>query len=301
VVSAPDVTSARVRAQIQSLRRAAIASHQVFDPVTVDVNRGHNVAVVSMPLAGDGQNGASRRALATLRERIVPNTVGRVATVSVGGSTADSVDFNHQLRTRAPFVFAFVLGLAFVLLMWSFRSIVIAATGVILNLLSVGAAYGVLVAAFQWGWGKSLLGFTSTGAITSWLPLFLFVILLGLSMDYHVFTVARIKEGHDRGLPTTRAIHDGIVRSAGVITSAAIVMVFVFLTFATLNQTSLKQLGVGLGVAVLLDATVVRAMLLPAAMKLLGERNWYLPHALRRIPSAPTEAPIPAPAPAAQG
>ena len=300
VVSAPDVTSARVTAQIQSLRRAAIASHQVFDPVTVDVNRGHNVAVVSMPLAGDGQNGASRRALATLRERIVPNTVGRVATVNVGGSTADSVDFNHQLRTRAPFVFAFVLGLAFVLLMWSFRSIVIAATGVILNLLSVGAAYGVLVAVFQWGWGKSLLGLTSTGAITSWLPLFLFVILLGLSMDYHVFTVARIKEGHDRGLPTTRAIHDGIVRSAGVITSAAIVMVFVFLTFATLNQTSLKQLGVGLGVAVLLDATVVRAILLPAAMKLLGERNWYLPHALRRIPSAPTEAPSPA-APAAQG
>ena len=301
VVSAPDVTSARVTAQIQSLRRAAIASHQVFDPVTVDVNRGHNVAVVSMPLAGDGQNGASRRALATLRERIVPNTVRRVATVNVGGSTADSVDFNHQLRTRAPFVFAFVLGLAFVLLMWSFRSIVIAATGVILNLLSVGAAYGVLVAVFQWGWGKSLLGFTSTGAITSWLPLFLFVILLGLSMDYHVFTVARIKEGHDRGLPTTRAIHDGIVRSAGVITSAAIVMVFVFLTFATLNQTSLKQLGVGLGVAVLLDATVVRAILLPAAMKLLGERNWYLPHALRRIPSAPTEVPIPAPAPAARG
>ena len=267
----------------------------------VDINRTHDVAVVTMPLACDGQNAASRSALATLRNRIVPRTVGRVATVNVGGSTAASVDFNHQLRARAPFVFAFVLGLVFVLLMWSFRSIVIAATGVVLNVLSVGAAYGVLVAVFQWGWGRSLLGLTSTGAITSWLPLFLFVILLGLSMDYHVFTVSRIKEGHDRGLPTGRAIHDGIVRSAGVITSAAIVMVFVFLTFATLNQTSLKQLGIGLALAVLLDATIVRAMLLPATMKLLGERNWYLPHALGRIPNALADAPVPAPAPATQG
>jgi uncharacterized membrane protein YdfJ with MMPL/SSD domain len=303
VVSADDVTSPPVAAQIRELERQAIASHQVFDPVTVDVNRAHDVAVVTMPLAGDGQDRASRSALATLRERIVPRTVGRVATVNVGGGTAESVDFNHQLRARAPFVFAFVLGLAFLLLMWSFRSVVIAATGVVLNVLSVGAAYGVLVAVFQWGWGKSLLGLTSTGAITSWLPLFLFVILLGLSMDYHVFTVSRIKEGHDRGLPTARAIHDGIARSAGVITSAAIVMVFVFLTFATLDQTSLKQLGVGLAVAVLLDATVVRAILLPATMKLLGERTWYLPRALRRTRSAPTETPHrePAPAPATNG
>jgi uncharacterized membrane protein YdfJ with MMPL/SSD domain len=299
VVSGADVTSPRVAAQIRELERQAIASHQVLEPVTVDVNGAHDVAVVTMPLAGDGQDRASRHALATLRERIVPGTVGRVATANVGGSTAVSVDFNHQLRARAPFVFAFVLGLAFVLLMWSFRSVVIAATGVVLNVLSVGAAYGVLVAVFQWGWGKSLLGLTSTGAITSWLPLFLFVILLGLSMDYHVFTVSRIKEGHDRGLPTARAIHDGIVRSAGVITSAAIVMVFVFLTFATLDQTSLKQLGVGLAVAVLLDATVVRAILLPATMRLLGERNWYLPRLVRGARSGATEAPHPGPSSAA--
>jgi len=292
VVSATDVTGPRVAAEIRELERQAIATHQVLEPVTVDVNRARDVAVVTMPLVGDGQDRASRSALATLRESIVPRTVGRVATANVGGSTAVSVDFNHQLRARAPFVFAFVLGLAFLLLMWSFRSVVIAATGVVLNVLSVGAAYGVLVAVFQWGWGKSLLGLTSTGAITSWLPLFLFVILLGLSMDYHVFTVSRINEGHDRGLPTAQAIHDGIVRSAGVITSAAIVMVFVFLTFATLDQTSLKQLGVGLAVAVLLDATVVRAILLPATMKLLGERNWYLP----RTRSASTETRHPAPA-----
>jgi RND superfamily putative drug exporter len=300
VIAAPDVTSPRVVAEIRELRREAIASHQMFDPVTVVANRARDVAAVTVPLAGDGQNGASRSALSILRERIVPRTVGHVATVNVGGSTAASVDFNRRLGARAPFVFAFVLGLAFLLLMWSFRSIVIAATGVVLNVLSVAAAYGVLVAVFQWGWGKSLLGLTSTGAITSWLPLFLFVILLGLSMDYHVFTVSRIKEGHDRGLPTGRAIHDGIVRSAGVITSAALVMVFVFLTFATLHQTSLKQLGVGLAVAVLLDATVVRAILLPATMRLLGERNWYLPRARKPAVSTATEPPAAAPAPAAQ-
>jgi putative drug exporter of the RND superfamily len=294
VVSGNDVTSPRVTSQIASLKRDAIATREMYNPVTVDVNQAHDVAVISIPMAGDGQDGASTHALSTLRDGIVPNTVGSVATANVAGVTATSVDFSQRLRERAPYVFAFVLGLAFLLLMWSFRSIVIATTGVVLNLLSVGAAYGVLVAVFQWGWGKSLLGVTSTGAITSWLPLFLFVILFGLSMDYHVFSVSRIKEGHDRGLSTDRAIHDGIVRSAGVVTSAALVMVVVFLTFATLNQTSLKQLGVGLAVAVLLDATIVRALLLPATMKLLGDRNWYLPRILSRTRPTPTKAPMPA-------
>jgi RND superfamily putative drug exporter len=198
-----------------------------------------------------------------LRERIIPDTVGRVATAKVSGATATSVDTNARMKARTPLVFAFVVALAFLLMLWSFRSVVIATTGVVLNLLSVAAAYGALVAIFQWGWGKSLLGLTGTGTIASWLPLFLFVILFGLSMDYHVFTVSRIKEAHDRGAPTARAIHDGIARSAGVITSAAIIMVFVFLTFATLRQTSMKQLGVGLAFAVLLDSTVVRTILLP--------------------------------------
>jgi uncharacterized membrane protein YdfJ with MMPL/SSD domain len=295
VVSSNNVTSPRVVAQIAALRRKAVATGQMFEPTTVDVSPAHRVAVVNIPLAGDGQNSASRNALSTLRNRVVPATVGQVATANVMGATAASVDFNRTLAARTPFVFAFVLGLAFLLLLWSFGSLVIAATGIVLNLLSVGAAYGVLVAVFQWGWGKSLLGLTSTGAITSWLPLFLFVILFGLSMDYHVFTVSRIKEGHDRGLTTSQAVHDGLVRSAGVITSAAIVMVFVFLTFATLSQTSLKQLGVGLAVAVLLDATIVRAVLLPAAMKLLGERNWYLPGRRGRVPSVPTDGRVPAP------
>ena len=274
VVSAPDVTAPNVKRQIAALRSRSLASGKMHEPVTVELNPTRTVAVVSVPLAGDGRDRASHDALRTLRERVIPATVGRVATAHVMGDTAISTDLNHRLKSRAPYVVLFVLALAFVLLLVSFRSVVIAATGLALNLLSVAAAYGVLVAVFQWGWGKSLLGLTSTGAIAGWLPLFMFVILFGLSMDYHVFSVSRIKEEHDRGKPTRVAIHDGIVRSAGVITSAAVIMVFVFLTFATLSQTSMKQLGVGLAVAVLLDATVVRAILLPSTMELLGERNW---------------------------
>jgi RND superfamily putative drug exporter len=207
------------------------------------------------------------------------------------GDTAISKDLNERLKSRAPYVVLFVLALAFALLLMSFRSVVIAATGLALNLLSVAASYGVLVAVFQWGWGKSILGLTSTGAIAGWLPLFMFVILFGLSMDYHVFSVSRIKEEHDGGKATRAAIHDGIVRSAGVITSAAVIMVFVFLTFAALSQTSMKQLGVGLAVAVLLDATIVRAILLPSTMELLGERNWGRRARSRQAPAIAVSAP----------
>jgi uncharacterized membrane protein YdfJ with MMPL/SSD domain len=290
VVAAPDVDAPRVATQLAALRSRALASGQMSQPITLDLNPRHTVAVLSIPLAGDGRNRASRDALQTLREKLIPATVGRVATAHVMGDTAISTDFNDRLKARAPFVIAFVLALAFVLLLVSFRSIVIAATGLVLNLLSVGAAYGVLVAVFQWGWGRSVLGLSSTGVIAGWLPLFLFVILFGLSMDYHVFSVSRIKEEHDRGATTRTAIHDGIVRSAGVITSAAIIMVLVFLTFATLSQTSMKQLGVGLAIAVLLDATVVRAVLLPSVMELLGERNWGTLHRARRAAVAEAEA-----------
>jgi uncharacterized membrane protein YdfJ with MMPL/SSD domain len=297
VVTARDVDAPVVTAQIAALRREALATHQMFDPITVATNPAHTVSLVSIPLAGDVLNAGSRNALSQLRERIIPDTVGRVATAKVSGATATSVDTNARMKARTPLVFAFVVALAFLLMLWSFRSVVIATTGVVLNLLSVAAAYGALVAIFQWGWGKSLLGLTGTGTIASWLPLFLFVILFGLSMDYHVFTVSRIKEAHDRGAPTARAIHDGIARSAGVITSAAIIMVFVFLTFATLRQTSMKQLGVGLAFAVLLDSTVVRTILLPGAMAWLGERNWITLR--RRAPDTTAAAPAPLPTPGA--
>jgi RND superfamily putative drug exporter len=191
-----------------------------------------------------------------------------------------SKDFNDLMKARAPWVFAFVLSLAFALLLVTFRSLVIPVTAIVLNLLSVGAAYGILVWIFQDGHLESVLGFSSVGGITSWLPLFLFVILFGLSMDYHVFILSRIREGHDRGLSTDEAVARGIRDTAGVVTSAAIVMVAVFGIFATLSMVEFKQMGVGLALAVLIDATIIRAVLLPATMTLLGDWNWYMPRRL---------------------
>ena len=181
-------------------------------------------------------------------------------------------------------MFGFVLIFAFGLLLVSFRSIVIALKAILLNLLSVAAAFGVLVAVFQWGWGESLLGFQSNGGIAFWLPIFLFVILFGLSMDYHVFILSRIREAYDRGLTTSDAVEHGIVTTAGVVTSAALVMVGVFAVFALMPILDMKEMGIGLAAAVLIDATIVRAVLLPASMKLLGDWNWYLPSWLEWLP-----------------
>jgi uncharacterized membrane protein YdfJ with MMPL/SSD domain len=227
------------------------------------------------------------------------------AEVAVTGTTAQAKDFNDQLQTNAPIVFAFVLFFAFVLMLVSFRSIVIAAKAVVLNLLSVGAAYGILVLVFQHGWGKQILGFEFTGGIDPFLPILLFVILFGLSMDYHVFILSRIREAYDKGMSTEESITYGIKSTAGVVTSAAIVMVCVFGVFATLQAMIYKQFGVGLASAILIDATIVRAILLPASMKLLGDWNWYLPKWLEWLPHFehgekldPVEAP-PVPTPSA--
>ena len=187
------------------------------------------------------------------------------------------------------------MGITFILMLVAFRSIVIPATTIVLNLLSVGAAYGALVAVFQHGWGAALIGTTAPGAIESWIPLFVFVVLFGLSMDYNVFVVSRIKEAHDRGLPAREAVAHGIRSTAGVVTSAAIIMVAVFAVFGTLSLQQFKQLSVGLAVAVLLDATVVRGVLLPSVMALLGERNWYLPRWLSWLPKPPAPASLEGP------
>ena len=198
--------------------------------------------------------------------------------------TAATRDFTEQMRTVAPLVFGFVLLFAFGLMLVSFRSVVIAAKAVLLNLLSVGAAYGILVLVFQHGWGKGLLGFEFTGGIDPFLPILLFVILFGLSMDYHVFILSRIREAYDGGMTTDEAVAHGIKTTAGVVTSAAIVMVGVFAIFAALQAMIFKQFGVGLAAAILIDATIVRAILLPATMKLLGDWNWYLPKWLEWLP-----------------
>ena len=296
VVEAPDVTSPAVIAAGQAFVRAALASGQMNQPITFVVNPAHTAAIIQVPLAGTGEDAASVHALTTLRDKVIPVTLGRVPGVrtAVGGETAATVDFNTLMGQRSGWVFAFVLLLAFLLLLVAFRSVVIPLTAVVLNLLSVAAAYGVVVALFQWGWGQSLLRFTSVHSVASWLPLFLFVVLFGLSMDYHVFILSRIRESYDRTHRTDEAVSHGIKTSAGVVTAAAVVMVFVFLTFATLSMVQLKEMGVGLAVAVLLDATVVRALLLPATMKLLGPRNWYLPRWLQWLPQTSVSEPPPA-------
>jgi RND superfamily putative drug exporter len=291
VVEADDVRGASFTAAVADFRREALATGLVGEPIDVQRIGGH-VALISAPLAGDGRDAASTRALAAVRERVIPRTLRDapgVRTVAVGGDTAMATDYNSTLRSHAPVVLLFVLGLAFVLLLVTFRSVVIPLKAIVLNLLSVGAAYGVLVAVFQWGWGEHLLGFESSGTIAAWIPPFLFVVLFGLSMDYHVFILSRIREAVDRGMSTEDAVEHGIRSTAGVVTSAAIVMVVVFAIFGSLTQLSMKEIGVGLAVAVALDATLVRTVLLPASMKLLGEWNWWLPRRLHWLPEVAAE------------
>jgi RND superfamily putative drug exporter len=287
VVSAPDVTAPDVRAGIAALERAALATGEMGEPVSVDVSSSRRTARVRFSLAGTGTDAASNHALDLLRGAVIPSTIGRVpgVTVHTTGMTADSRDFNDSMKAHAPYVFAFVFGLAFLLLLVTFRSIVIPLKAIVLNLLSVGAAYGVLVLIFQDGRLQSLLGFRSIGGITSWLPLFLFVVLFGLSMDYHVLILTRVREAYDSGMTTKQAVAHGIRATASVVTSAAVVMVAVFAIFATLGLIDMKMTGVGLAVAVFLDATIVRAVLLPATMMLLGDWNWYLPRWLRWLPT----------------
>jgi len=286
VVKADDVTAPEVRAAIADLQQRAIASGQLDEPTSVDVSPDKTVATVALAVKGTGTDAASERSLAVLREDVVPATVAKLqgAEVAVTGFTAGSKDFNDVMRSHLPIVFAFVLTLAFILLLVTFRSVVIPIKAIILNLLSVGAAYGVLKLVFQDGRLEGLLDYESVGGITSWLPLFLFVILFGLSMDYHVFILSRIREAVDGGMSTDRAVAHGIKSTAGVVTSAAAVMIAVFAIFATLSMLEFKQMGVGLAVAVLIDATIVRAVLLPATMKLLGDWNWYLPKRLHWLP-----------------
>jgi uncharacterized membrane protein YdfJ with MMPL/SSD domain len=299
VVKAPSVDDSEVASAIDILRDRSLASGQVHNPVNVEINEARTVARVELPLDGSGSDDASYAALSTLRNEIVPETVGSLEGVETGvtGSTAISRDFGDQMRGKAPLVFAFVLAFAFILLLVSFRSIVIAVKAIVLNLLSVAAAFGVLVLVFQHGFAKDLLGFDYTGGVMAWLPVFLFVILFGLSMDYHVFILSRIREAHDSGMKTEDAIAHGIKTTAGVVTSAAIVMVFVFSIFGTLSLIMMKQFGVGLATAVLIDATIVRAVLLPATMKLLGDWNWYLPRWLGWLPRIRVEGAPSTPAP----
>ncbi|MGQ4490712.1 MMPL family transporter [Streptomyces sp. SAS_281] len=281
VVEADDITAPAVR--------EALAG---FDHVTV--HRAENVAEFEVPLPGGEKD------LTALREDRLPAAFDSTgARAHVTGEMAGSVDFNDQLKRGIAPVFLFIAAVTFLLMLFCFRSYVIAVTSIVLNLLSVAAAYGVMTAVFQHGWGAGLIGSEGVGAVESWMPLFVLVVLFGLSMDYHVFVVSRIREAHGRGIGNRAAIDEGIRRTAGAVTGAAVIMVAVFSVFATLSMQDMQQMGVGLAVAVLLDATLVRMVLLPSAMALLGERNWRTPRGLRRLPGLdhgePAEPPAPAP------
>ena len=292
-----DVRTPEVKQAIGQLRREAFATHEMHGPFKVETSRDGTAATITLALNGNGTDQASAEALSTLRGDVLPSVLDDVAGVeeyAVTGFAANSTDFNGALKHSMPKVIGFVLLFAFVLLLVSFRSLVIALKAIVLNLLSVAAAYGVMVAFFQWSWGDALLKFDANGGIANWLPTFMFVILFGLSMDYHVFILSRIREAYDRGLSTDDAISYGIKSTASVVTSAATVMVGVFGVFALLPLVDLKEMGIGLAAAVLIDATIVRGVLLPASMKLLGKANWYLPNWLQWLPRLEHESPVPA-------
>jgi uncharacterized membrane protein YdfJ with MMPL/SSD domain len=286
-VKADDVTKGEAAAGVAKLGREAAKHPALYTGnATTEISDNKKVAIVMIPMAGDGTDRTSVEAMTLIRDQLAPETFDGLNGVEYAstGSTVAIDDFNQSLKAHMPYVFGFVIIAAFMLLLVTFRSLVIPLKAIVLNILSVGAAYGLLTLVFQHGWGESLLGFESTGAVTAWLPPFLFVILFGLSMDYHVFILSRIKEAVDGGKSTDEAISIGIKATAGVVTSAAVIMVGVFSIFGTLSSIDMKQMGVGLAAAVLIDATIIRGVLLPASMKLLGERNWWLPKRLHFLP-----------------
>jgi RND superfamily putative drug exporter len=290
VVTGSDLTGPAVTAAVDGIR--GYAGHgAINDPIRSTLLGHGTVLLVSVPLTGDGTNATSEHALTALRDTILPDTLGKAGGVSyaVTGQTAGSHDFDAQLSSRTPWVFAFVLGLAFLLLAVMFRSVAIPAVSILLNLLSVGAAYGLMTWIFQDGHFQRQLGFTSFGGITPWMPLFMFVLLFGLSMDYHVFILSRIHELRRRGETARDAITEGIAGSAGVVTSAAVIMVAVFSIFATLSIFEFKVFGIAMSAAVLIDATLVRGVLLPASLALLGDRVWRQ----KKIPPVPSSVPEP--------
>jgi putative drug exporter of the RND superfamily len=285
VVTGQHLTGPAVTSAISKLESLAAKGGPIREPVTATSVADGRALIVSVPLAGNGGDSASDTALDALRDHILPQTFGGTGvTYAVAGDTAANRDNASQLSARTPLVLAVVAAVAFCLLLLFFRSVVLPLVSIALNFLSVGAAYGLITVIFQDGRLQGLLGYASSGAITPWVPLFLFTFLFGISMDYHVFILSRIRELRRHGETTAGAVTAGIASSAGVVSSAALIMVAVFSIFIGMDQVELKMLGVGLAAAILLDATIVRGVLLPAAMTLLGDRCWYLPRWLSWLP-----------------
>ena len=293
VIGAPDVRIPEIQSALATIIARMEEDDLFFPPFETNVNAAQDLIIIRVPLSGNVDGEEAEQGVTRLRKEIIPEAFEATgADVFVSGDTAEAMDFRNKMIDRAPIVVGFVLGLAFVLLLVMFRSIIIPVKAIVLNLLSVAAAYGVLVMVFQWGWGISILGSEASGVIEAWLPLFLFGILFGLSMDYHMLLLSRIKEAYDRGASNEESVSLGIKATAGQITSAAAIMVGVFSTFAISQFLFFQQFGIGLAVAVLVDATVIRAVLLPATMKLLGDWNWYLPKWLEWLPKVTPEMAI---------
>jgi RND superfamily putative drug exporter len=278
VVEAPARQAAAIQVALRQLADGAAAGGLFLrEAPIVRTSADRTMHVLSLDAPFDAESAPAREGVSQLRSTLVPSAVRGIdgARWAVGGDTAENVDIDSHMSDRLPWVIAFVVLLTMLIMGWVFRSVVIALTTAVVNLLSAGAAFGVLVLTFQNTWAESLLGFQSTGALINWIPLFTFAVLFGLSMDYHVFVISRIREAAERGLSTREAIREGITGSAGTVTSAAFVMVSVFAIFASLHMVEMKELGIGLAVAVLVDALVVRVVVLPSLMMLLGRWNWW--------------------------
>ena len=300
IVIDADVDSQPVQAGIQRLTAALEADSFFSQARELQVNEQRDLALLSVPVAGDATSRATQDAINRLRNTYIPVAFeGVQATVLVTGETAFNIDFFKIADDAAVVVFPFVLGMSFLLLMVVFRSIVVPLKAIILNLLSVGTTYGILVLVFQKGWANDVFGFQQAETIEAWIPIFLFAVLFGLSMDYHVFLLSRIRERFDQTQDNTESVAFGIRSTGRLITGAALIMVAVFWGFAAGDLVGLQQMGFGLGIAILLDATIVRIILVPASMKLLGKWNWYLPKWLGWLPDLRVEGGRETPASAA--
>jgi len=289
VIDAPNVNAPEVQSGIDKLI-TALNEDEFFGASTIEKNESDDLALLTVAMPGDFSSPESKSALERLRGDYIPAAFPNgTAEVFVGGPTAETVDSVQTQRDYLPFVFTFVLGLSFLLLLVVFRSIVVPLKAVVMNLLSVGAAYGILVLVFQEGIGAGLLGFQKSPVIESWLPLFLFAILFGLSMDYHVFLLSRIKERYDETGENGASVAHGLRQTASIITGAALIMVAVFAGMASGDLVIFQQVGFGLAIAIIVDATIIRMVLVPASMELLGDWNWYFPRWLAWLPDVQVE------------
>jgi putative drug exporter of the RND superfamily len=281
--------NATVGPKLVALERR-LAADPRFGAGQIQVSPTRHVSVLNVPVQGDPVQGPAIKAIRDLRTHLLPAALGGTgAQVLVGGKTAENAEYFDAVTNPTPYVLAFVLGLSLILLMIAFRSLVIAVVSILLNLLSVGAAYGLLTLVFIHGYGASFFGFERASAIDAWVPLFLFAVLFGLSMDYQVFLISRIKEQYDRGGSTREAVESGVASTARIITGAALIIIVVFTGFARGQLVQFQEMGFGVAVALLLDATIIRCVVLPSTLVLLGRWTWYLPTWLQWLPHVEVE------------